>query len=209
MNNLTPERKIMKVIVIGAAGTIGKAIVEQLSARHEIIKVGKTSGQYQVDTSNIASVEALFDKVGRVDAVVVAAGDLYFGPLAELTPDSFAVGLQNKLMGQINVALVAQRRLNDNGSITLTSGIVSDDPIRYGAIASTVNAALDGFARGAAIEMPRGIRINMVSPTLVNESLEAYGAYFHGFETVPVSRAALAYSKSVEGLQTGQVYRVW
>jgi NAD(P)-dependent dehydrogenase (short-subunit alcohol dehydrogenase family) len=205
---VTHQEKAMKIIVIGATGTLGKAIVEQLSDRHEIAQVGKSSGQYQVDIADIASVEALFDRVGKVDAVVVAAGDLHFGPLAELAPEHFAVGLDSKLMGQVNVALAAQRHLNDGGSITLVSGIVADEPIRYGVVATTVNAALEGFVRAAAIEMPRGIRINVVSPTLVDESVEAYGDYFRGFETVPASRAARAFVKSVEGLQTGQVYRV-
>ncbi|HYD81980.1 MAG TPA: short chain dehydrogenase [Paucimonas sp.] len=199
----------MKVVVIGAAGTIGKAIVERLASRHEIVAVGKSSGRHQVDIADIASVEALFDRLGRVDAVVVAAGDLHFGPLAEMTPEKFAVGLHSKLMGQVNVALAAQRYLNDGGSITLTSGIVGDEPIRFGANATTVNAAVEGFARAAAIELPRGLRINVVNPTLLDESVEAYGPYFYGFETVPAGRVALAYSRSVEGLQTGQVYRVW
>jgi NAD(P)-dependent dehydrogenase (short-subunit alcohol dehydrogenase family) len=198
----------MKVIVIGAAGTVGTAVVEQLAPRHEIVKVGKTSGQYQVDMANIASVEALFDKIGHADAVVVAAGELHFGPLADMTPENFAVGLQSKLMGQVNVALVAQRYLNDGGSITLTSGILTDEPIRYGVNATTVNAAVEGFARAAAIELPRGIRINVVNATLLEESVDAYGPYFHGFETAPASRVALAYGKSVEGLQTGRVYQV-
>jgi NAD(P)-dependent dehydrogenase (short-subunit alcohol dehydrogenase family) len=198
----------MKVIVIGAAGTVGKAVVEQLAQRHEIVKVGKTSGQHQVDMADMSSVEALFDKIGRADAVVVAAGELHFGPLAEMTPENFAVGLQSKLMGQVNVALVAQRYLNDGGSITLTTGILADEPIRYGVNATTVNAAVEGFARAAAIELPRGIRINVVNASLLEESVGAYGPYFQGFETVPASRAALAYSRSVEGLQTGRVYQV-
>jgi NAD(P)-dependent dehydrogenase (short-subunit alcohol dehydrogenase family) len=198
----------MKVIVIGAAGTVGKAVVEQLAPRHEIVKVGKSSGQHQVDMADMSSVEALFDKIGKADAVVVAAGELHFGPLAEMTPENFTVGLQSKLMGQVNVALVAQRYLNDGGSITLTSGILTDEPIRYGVNATTINAAVEGFARAAAIELPRGIRINVVNASLLEESVDAYGPYFQGFETVPASRVALAYSRSVEGLQTGRVYQV-
>jgi len=199
----------MKVIVIGASGTIGSAVSAQLSARHEVIRVGKTSGQYQVDMADIGSVHALFDKVGKVDAVVAAAGDVHFGPLSEITPEQFHVGLQQKLMGQVNVALAAQKHLNDGGSITLTTGILADQPIRYGVNATTVNAAVEGFVRAAAIELPRGLRINAVNPSVLVESLGSYGPYFHGFEAVPASRAALAYVKSVDGLHTGQVYRVW
>lgn len=198
-----------KVIVIGASGTIGKAIVEQLGLRHEVITVGRSSGQYQVKIEDPASVEALFQQVGKVDGVVVAAGDVHFGPLAEMTAEQFQSGLASKLMGQVNVALAAQKHLNDGGSITLTSGSLAQQPIRFGANATTVNAAVEGFVLGAAIEMPRGLRINAISPTLVDESVDVYGPYFYGMETVPVKRAALAYSRSVEGAETGKTYRVW
>ncbi|HYD59093.1 MAG TPA: short chain dehydrogenase [Noviherbaspirillum sp.] len=199
----------MKVIVIGAGGTIGSVVAEQLAARHEVIRVGKASGQYQTDIADIGSVQKLFDQAGRADAVVVAAGDVHFGLLSEMTPEQFQVGLQHKVMGQVNVALVAQKYLNDGGSITLTTGIVNHEPIRYGVNASTANAAIEGFVRAAAIELPRGLRINAVSPTILTESLDSYGPYFYGFETVPASRVAQAYVKSVEGLHTGRLYTVW
>ena len=199
----------MKIVLIGASGTIGKAVAAQLSPRHEVIDVGSRSGAQQADMGDIAQVRALFERIGKVDAVVVAAGKLHFGPLAELTPEQFQVGLGSKLMGQVNVALVAQHYLSDGGSITLTSGIVAEQPIRYGAAASMTNAAVEGFVRGAAIELPRGLRINVISPTVLEESLEAYGPFFAGFEPAAASRVALAYRRSVEGAQTGQVYRVW
>jgi NAD(P)-dependent dehydrogenase (short-subunit alcohol dehydrogenase family) len=199
----------MKVIVIGAGGTIGRVVAEQLAARHEVVRVGKTSGQLQADIADIGSIRQLFDKAGKADAVVVAAGEVHFGLLSEMSAEQFNIGLQHKLMGQVNVALAAQQYLNDGGSITLTSGIVGSEPIRYGANAASVNAAVEGFVRGAAVELPRGIRINVVSPTILTESLDSYGPYFHGFETVPASRVAQAYVKSVDGLQTGQVYKVW
>jgi NAD(P)-dependent dehydrogenase (short-subunit alcohol dehydrogenase family) len=198
----------MKIIVIGASGTIGRAVVEELAPRHEIIQVGKTHGQVQVDITNPRSVEAMFDRIGKADAVVVAAGNLHFGPLGDITPEQFQIGLQDKLMGQVHVALAAQRYLNDGGSITLTSGIVSEQPILYGVNASVVNSAVEGLVRGAAIELPRGLRINVVSPSVLQESLGSYGPYFLGFEAVPARRVALAYSRSVEGRQNGQVYRV-
>jgi NAD(P)-dependent dehydrogenase (short-subunit alcohol dehydrogenase family) len=202
------QRIAMKIIVIGATGTIGQAVVQELGARHEIIKVANTHGDYQVDITDIGKVRALFAETGKVDAIVVAAGKLHFGPLAELTPELFAIGLQDKLMGQVNVALAGVDFLNDGGSITLTSGILADEPILYGINATAVNAAVEGFARASAIELPRGLRINVVSPSVLQESLENFGPYFRGFEAVPASRAALAYSRSVEGRQTGQVYRV-
>ena len=199
----------MKVIVIGATGAVGKAVVAELGQRHEVVTVGARGGQLQVDFADIASVRSLFAKVGKVDAVVVAAGSLHFAPLASFTPEQFYVGLNSKLMGQVNVALVAQEYLNDGGSITLTSGIVAEQPIRNGASASMVNSAVEGFVRGAAIELPRGLRINVVSPTVLQESMDSYGPFFIGFEPIAASRAALSYARSVDGAQTGQVYKAW
>ncbi|MET3130437.1 NAD(P)-dependent dehydrogenase (short-subunit alcohol dehydrogenase family) [Oxalobacteraceae bacterium GrIS 1.11] len=199
----------MKIIVIGATGTIGKAVSSHLAQRHDIIAVGTSSGQHQADMADIGQLRALFAKVGKVDAVVVAAGNVHFGALADFTPEQFQLGLNSKLMGQVNVACVAREYLNDGGSITLTSGIVAEQPIRFGVGASMANAAVEGFMRGAAIELTRGLRINVVSPNVLEESLDAYGPYFLGFEAVKASRVALAYSRSVEGAQTGQVYRVW
>ena len=199
----------MKVLVIGGSGTIGKAVVKELEERHDVVKVGKHSGDFQVDITDAQSVAALFEHVGRVDAIIATTGSLHFGPMAETTAEQFNIGLQDKLLAQVRLALVGQHFLNDGGSITLTSGIVSDEPIRQGSNATAVNAAVEGFARAAAIELPRGLRINAVSPTIVTESSAIYGPFFPGFETVPAARVALAYRRSVEGPQTGRVYRVW
>ncbi|MYN17150.1 short chain dehydrogenase [Rugamonas sp. FT107W] len=199
----------MKVMVIGGTGTIGGAVVEQLRLRHEVIVVGARGGQHRVDIEDIAQVRALFGKVGRVDAVVVAAGALHVGPLAELTPEHFHIGLRGKLMGQVNVALVAREFLNDGGSITLTSGVDTEQPIRGAVAASTANAAVQGFVRAAAIELPRGLRINAVSPTVLQESVHLFGELFTGFEPIAASRAALSYARSVDGAETGRVYRAW
>lgn len=199
----------MKVVLIGASGTIGQAIAAQLSPRHEILTVGSASGQYQADVSDAAQVRALFARIGKVDAVVVAAGILHIGPLDEMTPEQFHIGLNSKLMGQVNVALIAQHYLNDGGSITLTSGVDAHQPIRHGANASTANSAVEGFVRAAAAELKRDLRINVVNPTLVTESAPKYGHLFPGFETVPAERVALAYVRSVEGIETGQTYKIW
>jgi hypothetical protein len=145
--------------------------------------------------------------------VASAAGSVNFRPLAMIEPagvaDSvYGLGLANKLMGQVNLALAARAALSDGGSITLVSGILTDTPILAGSGASMVNGALEAFVRAAAIELPRGLRINCVSPTVLSESMPAFGPFFRGFEPAPAARAALAYSRSIEGLQTGQVYRV-
>ncbi|TKC79225.1 short chain dehydrogenase [Trinickia terrae] len=198
----------MKIVVIGASGTLGRAVSAELKTRHQVIEVGATHGDYHVDVTNLPSVERLFHEVGKVDAVVTTIGKLHFGPFQEMTADQFWIGLRDKLMGQVNVVLAAQHHVNDGGSFTLTSGIVGYEPIREGVNATTVNLALEGFVRGAAIELPRGLRINLVSPTVLAESMGVYGSYFRGFEPVTAQRAAQAYCRSVEGAQTGRVYHV-
>lgn len=198
----------MKIIIIGATGLIGSAVVTELAPRHEIISVANTSGDLRVDICDEKSIVALYQKTGKVDAVIATAGKVIFTDFSSLTPEKYQVGLQDKLMGQVNLVRIGMDYLNDHGSFTLTSGILNMDPIRTGTSASLVNGALEGFVRSAAIELPRNLRINVVSPTIVTEALPKYGPYFRGFKSVAAADVALAYSKSVEGLQTGQIYRV-
>lgn len=195
----------MKIILIGASGDVGKAALAELAPRHEVIKVGRSKGDLQVDISDRQSIVAMYEKAGNIDAVVCTAGNVHFGPLTDFTEDQFMLGLSDKVMGQVNVALVGLNYLNDNGSITLTSGVLDRDPIRMGAGAAAANGAIGGFVVGAAIEMPRGIRLNVVSPGLLDVSEERYGSYFPGHERVASERVGLAYTKSVEGSGTGQI----
>jgi NAD(P)-dependent dehydrogenase (short-subunit alcohol dehydrogenase family) len=182
--------------------------VAALQARHEIVKVGSKSGDHQVDIKDSGSIRKLFEKTGRFDALVSCVGKVHFGDFAKLTETEVMIGLKDKLMGQVNLVLIGRDYANDNGSFTLTSGVLSHDPIRLGACASLVNGALDCFVRAAAIELPRGLRINVISPGLLDESAATLGEYFRGHETVPGKRVANAYVKSVEGRLTGQVLHV-
>ncbi|MEM9443409.1 MAG: short chain dehydrogenase, partial [Pseudomonadota bacterium] len=172
---------------------------------HDIIKVGRNSGDVRADISDRESIEAMYREVGEVDAVISAAGTVHFGPLDEFTEDQFMLGLTNKVMGQINLVLVGLNYVTSGGSFTLTSGVLDRDPIRSGSGAATANGALGGFVVGAAIEMPRGLRINVVSPGLLEVSENRYGKFFPGHEHVSSERVGLAYAKSVEGALTGQV----
>lgn len=195
----------MKIILVGAEGDIGSAVYAELFARHEIIRVGRDSGDIHADIGDRSSIEAMYAQTGEIDAVICAAGTVHFGPLTEFTEDEFMLGLTNKVMGQVNLVLVGIDYVNDAGSFTLTSGVLDRDPIRLGANAATANGAIGGFVVGAAIEMPRGLRINVVSPGLLETSEERYGAYFPGHERVSSKRVGLAYAKSVEGPMTGSV----
>ncbi|WP_438943847.1 short chain dehydrogenase [Pseudomonas sp. N8] len=198
----------MKILLIGANGTIGSAVEKELSPRHEIIRIGRHSGELQVDISDSASIRALFEETGGFDALVCAAGNVTFAPLADMTEDRFALGLKDKLMGQVNLLLIGREFANDGASFTFTTGVLSHDPIKSGASAALVNGALDSFVRAAAIELPRGMRVNSVSPNVLMEAMDKYAPYFRGFKAVPASDVALAYAKSVEGLQTGQTFHV-
>lgn len=198
----------MKVLVIGATGAVGKAVVSELAQRHEVIQASRSSAAYPVDIAQSESIAALFAKTGPVDAIVATVGSVHFGPLGEMTGEQFRLGLNNKLMGQVELVLQGQKILNDRGSFTLTSGIISDEPIRLGANAAAVNRAVEGFVCAAAIELARGQRINVVNASVLVESLDSYGPYFIGFEAVTAARVALAYARSVDGLDTGKIYRV-
>jgi NAD(P)-dependent dehydrogenase (short-subunit alcohol dehydrogenase family) len=198
----------MKILVVGASGTLGRAVVQELGRDHDIIEAARSSRKHPVDICSDGSVRALFDSLGQVDAIVSTTGEVHFGPLRDMTAEDFNRGLQSKLLGQIRLALIGQHYLSAGGSITLTTGILTEEPIRDGANATSVNAAVEGFVRAAATEL-KDRRINAVSPTILTEALAAFGAWFPGFESVPAARAALAYRRSVEGVQTGRVYRVW
>ncbi|KQT54795.1 short-chain dehydrogenase [Aureimonas sp. Leaf454] len=198
----------MRVVLIGASGTIGQAIDAELGARHEIVRVNRTSGDATVDMTDALSVKALFETIGAFDALVCASGKVHFGALQDFTPELYAVGLGHKLMGQVNLVTFGTPWIRDGGSFTLTSGLLNDDPILEGVSAAMVNGAIDGFVRGAAVALPRGLRINVVSPTVITQSMPSYGPFFRGVKPVPADEAALAYARSVEGAHTGRVYRV-
>ena len=198
----------MKILLIGANGTLGSAIDRELSARHEIVRIGRKSGDFQVDISNSASIRALFEQTGHFDALICAAGNVKFAALSDMGEEDFALGLQDKLMGQVNLLQIGREFANDGASFTFTSGVINREPIRTGSSAAMVNAAVDGFVKAAAIELPRRLRVNSVSPTVLIEAMDKYAPYFRGFKPVAAAEAALAYAKSVEGLQTAQTYQV-
>ena len=195
----------MRILVVGGSGTVGKAAAMELGRRHELIHAGRSSGDITVDAMSEESVKAMYAKLGKVDAVITTVGHVHFGPVATMTPEQFRKGLDDKLMGQVNIVLLGMNNVNDNGSFTLTSGILDRDPVRQGANAAAVNGAIGAFVKGAAIEMPRGIRINAVSPGLLEDSAVKYDGFFPGHEPVSAARVGLAYAKSVDGALTGQV----
>jgi NADP-dependent 3-hydroxy acid dehydrogenase YdfG len=198
----------VKVILVGATGTLGMAVDTALSPRHEIVRVGHAKGDLKVDITDSRSIERLYEEVADFDAVVSTTGDVRFAPLDELTPEDFGVGLRNELMGHVMLVTLGLKHIRANVSFTLTTGQINDDPIRGGASGAMVNGGLEAFARSAAVELTRGVRINIVSPTVTDESWAVFGPSFPGQKTIPADEAALGYVKSVEGPQTGRVYRI-
>jgi len=198
----------MKIIIVGASGTIGKHITAALKKDNEIITAGSKSGDLQVDITSPDSIEKLYEQAGKFDALVSVTGAGHFGPVPAMKDADFRIGLNSKLMGQVNLVLIGQHYINPKGSFTLTSGILSDDPVVYGAALSAVNGGLNGFVVGAAIELENGVRINAVSPGVVEDSPE-YFPYFPGHIPVAMDKVTQAYLKAVLGAGTGQVIKVY
>lgn len=199
-----------KIVLFGASGTIGQKIQECFKGENfEVVCVGRKEGDYLADFKDPKSLQTLFQKTGKVDAVICAAGEAAFAPLENLDSSHWQKSVESKMMGQIQLALQSIPNLNDNGSITLISGVLSEYPVKGGVTASTVNRAVEGFVMAAACEMPRGIRINVVSPNMLVESEAKYKTAFPGVKAVPGADVALAFKRSVMGIQTGQIMRVF
>src|SRR5882672_4651003 len=172
----------MRILIIGASGTIGKRIVEALAKKHELIKASRKGEAISVDITSASSIEAMYKAVKNIDAIICAAGPAAFAPLNEITEEDFYVGIRGKMMGQINLVRIGQKYINDNGSFTLTTGILADDPIVGSAAISMVNGGVNSFVLAAAQELPRGLRVNVVCPTEVEDSVEEFGDWFAGFD---------------------------
>ena len=198
----------MKVIIVGATGAVGKTAVDALSGRHEIIRVGRTSGDVQMDIEDVDSIRAMYSQVGNVDAVVSAVGHVHFGAVHEMTSEQFMTGIYGKALPQVNLVLEGFDYVNDGGSFTVTSGVLNRDPIRGSSCAAAANGALDGFVKAAAVDMPRRIRINAVSPEVLEVCREKYDGFFPGHVHVSSEAVGLAFSKAVEGCLSGQIITV-
>jgi NAD(P)-dependent dehydrogenase (short-subunit alcohol dehydrogenase family) len=194
----------MKIVVIGATGTIGGAVVKLLRQRHQVIAVSRSSGDYRADITDKASIETALRAIGKVDAIVSAAGSAVFKPLTALTDSDFDKSLQDKLMGQVNVVRAGAQYIQSGGSITLTSGILAQEPMPGSAAISLVNAGLEGFGRAAALELQSAkVRVNVVSPPWVRETLVALN--MNPSSGLPADEVAKAYAQSVEGSASGEI----
>ncbi|MGO4616965.1 short chain dehydrogenase [Nocardia sp. 2YAB30] len=194
----------MKILVIGATGTIGSAVADELAVRHEVVRASRR-GPVRVDMEDATTIAALFTKVGEVDGVVCCAASGRLTPLHAQSDADFWSGLEGKLVGQVNLVRRALAHLRDGGSVTLTSGQFVE-PVPGSALGYLVNAGLEAFVHAAATEMPRGVRLNTVSPGWVRETLLSLG--MDPAVGAPVADVVRVYVDAVEGTAHGRTIPV-
>ena len=199
----------MKIVIIGGNGTIGRRIGAYFEKKHQVITAGRTTGDVTVDIADSKSIKAMFEGLGKVDAIICVAGEAKWAPFDELTEHDFYIGLKSKLMGQVNLARIGRAYLTSGGSITLTTGILADHPVVMTTSAAMVNGGIHSFVKAAALELEDGLRINAVSSGLVEDSVEKYEAYFPGHNPIPMPKVINAYVRCVEGKSSGQVLTVY
>jgi len=199
----------MKILIIGGNGTIGKKVCERFAKKHEVVIGGRNSGDVSVDIADSKSIEAMFESVGSLDAVVCIAGEAKWADFDTMTEADFYIGLRDKLMGQVNLVRIGQKYLNPGGSFTLTTGILADHPVSQTTSPAMVNGGIHSFVKAAALELKNGVRINVVSSGLVEDAVDKYEEYFPGHNPIPMTKVVNGYVKSVEGSGTGEIIRMY
>jgi len=194
----------MKIAIFGASGKIGSKVTDLLSTTHQIVTIGSRSGDLQADYTDDTSVKAVFDSIESLDAVIACVGgDSQFKPYSEVSDDDYRFGAERKLVAQFRIVKYAEQYLNDNGSIVITSGFLSDYSNPYSVATGPFNSAIDTFVRQTAPLLGRGLRLNVVSPAPVVESSKV------GTGLVSAEQVAKFYAEAIDGNVTGQVLRAW
>ena len=203
----------MKILVIGGTGTIGKRIVEHFSKNHQVLVAGRSSKAYPIDIADTRSIKNLFKKIkksqGKLDAIICAAGEAKWAPFKDLSEKDFHIGLRSKLMGQVNVVRYGRKCLKKNGSITLTTGVLADDPVFQTTSAAMVNGGIHSFVQAVAIEMKKKRRVNVVSSGVVMDAYDKYESYFPGHPPIEMHKMVHGYVRSVMGRVNGEVIRIY
>ncbi len=199
----------MRILIIGGKGTIGNKVSAHFASNNEVIIAGRTSGDVNVDISDSSSIESMFENSGKFDAIICIAGQAKWTDFDNLSEEDFYIGLKSKLMGQVNLVRIGQNYLNQNGSITLTTGILADDPVVKTCSAAMVNGGIHSFVKAVSLEIENGIRVNVVSPGLVEDSYERLKDYFPGCNPIPMNKVVNGYVRSVQGKDKGTVIRIY
>jgi NAD(P)-dependent dehydrogenase (short-subunit alcohol dehydrogenase family) len=199
----------MRILIIGGNGTIGSKVTSHFSENNDLIIAGRKSGNIAVDISDSNSIQSMFEKTGKFDAIICIAGEAKWADFNELTEEDFYIGLRSKLMGQVNLVRIGKNYLNQNGSITLSTGILADDPVVKTTSAAMVNGGIHSFVQAVALEIENGIRVNVVSLGMVEDAYEKYKDYFPGHNPIPMIKVVNAYVRSVKGKDNGKVIRIY
>ena len=199
----------MKILIVGGNGTIGKKISKHFSKKHEVITAGRNSGDVTVDIADSASIKSMFEKIGKVDAVVCAAGEAKWAEFASLTEEDFYIGIKSKLMGQVNLVRIGKDYMNSGGSFTLSTGILADHPVALTTSAAMVGGAIHSFVKAVSLELDNNIRINVVSSGLVEDAVDIYEDYFPGHNPIPMTKVVNGFVKSVQGSGNGEIIRMY
>ncbi len=199
----------MKILVVGGHGTIGKRVVETLSQKDKVIVAGRKKGDVLVDIADSVSIEKMFKEIGNVDAIVCIAGEAKWADFSVLSEEDHYIGIKSKMMGQVNLVRIGQHYLNQDGSFTLTTGILAEDPVVRTTSAAMVNGAIHSFVKAAALELTRGRRINVVAAGMVEDAYEKYKDFFPGHNPVPMRKVVNGYVRSIYGKGNGAIIRIY
>ncbi|WP_424492604.1 short chain dehydrogenase [Salinimicrobium sp. GXAS 041] len=199
----------MKILIIGGNGTIGKRVVAQFQESNEIIIAGRNSGDVTVDIADSNSIKSMFDKTGKLDAIICIAGEAKWANFNQLSEEDYYIGLKSKLMGQVNLVRIGQNYLNPNGSVTLSTGILADDPVAQTTSAAMVNGAIHSFVKAVALEIENGVRVNVVSSGMVEDAYEKYKDAFPGHNPIPMEKVVRGYIRSVDGKGNGEIIKIY
>jgi len=199
----------MKILIVGGNGTIGRRVSAHFKKDNDVIIAGRNSGDVKVDIADSSTIKSMFESAGMFDALINIAGDAKWGPFTELTEEDFQIGLRSKLMGQVNLARIGIEYLNPGGSITLSTGILADDPVVMTSSAAMVNGGIHSFVKAVALELRNDIRINSVSLGVVEDAYEKYKDCFLGHNPIPMQKVVNAYVRSVKGKGNGEIIRVY
>jgi len=199
----------MKILIIGGNGTIGKKVNAHFSKKHDVFIGGRSSGDVIVDIANSKSIEAMYESIKNIDAVVCIAGEAKWETFDSMTEEDFFIGLKSKLMGQVNLVRIGRNYLNSGGSFTLTTGILADHPVALTTSAAMVNGGIHSFVKAVSLELTKEMRINVVSSGLVEDAVDKYEAYFPGHNPIPMRKVINGYVKSIEGRGTGEIIRMY
>ena len=199
----------MKILIIGGQGTIGKPVSSHFAKDHKVIVAGRSTGDVKIDIADSASIKKAFDTIGKLDAIICIAGEAKWAPFNELSEEDYYIGLKSKLMGQVNLVRIGKDYLNPKGSITLSTGILADDPVVKTTSAAMVNGGIHSFVQAVALEVENGIRVNVVSLGVVQDAYEKYKDYFPGYNPIPMPKVVNAYVRSVLGKKSGEIIRMY